>query len=137
MGHYSECTSHHNFSRVMLSSSIFLLLSLVCDYELPPASCTRSKRPVPCCHVSLPERRRQRTKRRRRHYYVTPRHLAPLYGSDFWRFMPHVVKQDIVMWTIVAKQRDRMRAVCEEINSLPICPRFGFVILTERQLGRR
>ena len=48
--------------------------------------------------------------------------MMTLYGSDFWRLMPILIKQDIVMWTTIAEQRDRMRAVCEEINSLQICP---------------
>lgn len=103
-------------------------------FHLPPAECTRSKRPALNIEVTTPKREK-REKRRR--FFITPRHLAFLYGSEFWLFMPLVMKREIVDWTGVGEHRVKMREVCREINSLPICPRYGFAILTEEQLGRR
>ena len=51
--------------------------------DLPPAECTRSKRPAQQIEVKTPKRRAKGVKQRRL-YFVTPRRLAYLYGSDFW-----------------------------------------------------
>ena len=58
--------------------------------------------------------------------------------SDWcWNWLPVEVKNRIHYWKTVAEQRDQMKAVCEEINELPICPWAGFTVLTEKQLGQR
>ena len=68
-------------------------------------------------------------------YFVTPKSMALLYGSDFWINLPHLAKEKIVFFATVAKQCDQMKLVSQEIQSLPICPRFGYAVLTEEQLG--
>ena len=73
----------------------------------------------------------------RRHYFVTPKSMTLLYDSEFWIHLPHLVKEKIVFYTTVAKQREQMKLVCQELLSLPICPRFGYAMLTQEQLGEK
>ena len=54
-----------------------------------------------------------------------------------WNWLPFNVKNRTIYWKTVAEQRDRMKAVCEEINELPICPWAGFAVLTEKQVGEQ
>ena len=119
----------------MLSLVILFLACVGDGFHPPPAECTRSKRPALCCSLEEPTRSKRVKRRRRR--FVTPRRLAFLYGSEFWCGLPDLVRDRIVRYVDIAEHRLHMQAVCGEINSLPICPRYGFAILTERQLGRR
>ena len=102
-------------------------------FEMPPAACTRSKRP--CEFYAMKNAKTQQKDHRR--YFVTPKSMTLLYGSEFWIHLPHLVKEKIVFYTTVAKQREHMKKVCDEIESLPICPKYGFAMLTEEQLGQK
>ena len=79
-------------------SSFFLVstlrLTMECQYDLSPADCTRAKRPA--VFFSLQECKEQRRTRSTKRYYVTPSSMTSLYGSNFWRYLPHLVKVKVV-----------------------------------------